>query len=311
MFTFSAFTVPAGSTITNVQVLYYDQKTASQGASWGARLRVGGSDRAVIDAHNPAKGTWTLRTATAATNPGTSAAWTVAEVNGTAGSNNLEQFGLVATDANPTCEVASIQLVVNYTEPVGHELPGGAEAGSYAITGTTAVLEAEIEIAVGEYALTGTAATLGRGYTLGVAAGSYVIWPEAAALRGNHLFADPGSYSIVGATSLLAFAVNVVAGSYAISGTDATLSHAVAGQTLAVDSGEYVLTGTDAALKATRIFTVDAGSYTHTGTAVTFRVTWIMPVDAGSYSISGQDATLIDSGGAVVQHLLACLGAGS
>jgi hypothetical protein len=116
-FTFSAFTVPAGSTITNVQVVYYDQKTASQGASWGAFLRVGGADRATNDAHNPANATWTLRTATYTTNPATSQAWTVDQVNGAAGSNNLEGFGVVATDASPTCEMASIQLVVNYTEP--------------------------------------------------------------------------------------------------------------------------------------------------------------------------------------------------
>lgn len=115
-FTFTAFDVEAGSTITNVQVVYYDQKTGSQGASWGAFLRVNGADRATNDAHNPANVTWTLRTATYATNPATSAAWTVDDVNGT-GSNPLQGFGTIATDASPTCELASIQLVVNYTIP--------------------------------------------------------------------------------------------------------------------------------------------------------------------------------------------------
>lgn len=113
-FTYSAFTVPAGATIDSVQVLYYDRKTASQADSWGAFLRVGGVDRATNDAHN-ASTTRTLRTATYTTNPATSTAWTRDEVNGTAGSNNLEGFGVVATDANPSLELSSIQLVVNYT----------------------------------------------------------------------------------------------------------------------------------------------------------------------------------------------------
>lgn len=115
-FTYSAFDVPAGSAITNVQVLYYDQKSASQASSWGAFLSVNGADQATNDAHNPANGVWTLRTATYTQNPATSAAWTVADVNGT-GSNPLQGFGVVATDASPTCRLSSIQLVVNYDPP--------------------------------------------------------------------------------------------------------------------------------------------------------------------------------------------------
>jgi hypothetical protein len=60
-FSFVVFSVPAGSTITNVQVVYYDQKTASQGASWGAFLRIDGVDYATNDAHNPSNGSWVLR----------------------------------------------------------------------------------------------------------------------------------------------------------------------------------------------------------------------------------------------------------
>lgn len=142
-FTFTAFDVPTGSVITNVQVLYYDQKTGSQAASWGAFLRVNATDRATNDAHNPANASWTLRTATYTQNPATSAAWTVADVNGT-GSNPLQGFGTIATDASPTCELASIQLVVNYSPPSDGTLTQTLDdvtrslAGTVDVVGTTA-----------------------------------------------------------------------------------------------------------------------------------------------------------------------------
>ena len=116
LFGYLVFSAPVGATIQSVQVVYYDQKTGGPAASWGAFLRVNGAEQAVIDAHNPANGTWTLRTATMTTNPVTGQAWTVDQVNGV-GSNALDAFGLIATDASPTIEVASIQLLVNYLEP--------------------------------------------------------------------------------------------------------------------------------------------------------------------------------------------------
>lgn len=115
-FTFSAFTVPAGATVNSVQVLYYDQKTAPQGASWGAYLLVDNADQATNDAHNPANGVWTLRTATYTENPATGLPWTVDDVNTVGTASPLEAFGIIATDANPTCELASIQILVDYTE---------------------------------------------------------------------------------------------------------------------------------------------------------------------------------------------------
>lgn len=241
-FTFSAFTVPAGSYIQSVQVIYYDQKTASQAASWGARLRVNGTDRAVMDAHNPANGVWTLRTATATTNPATGSAWTVNDVNGT-GTNPLQEFGLVATDASPTCRVSSIQLVVNYIEPLA------ADSGSYSISGTAATLRRGFTIAAasGSYSVTGTAASLEYGRVFSCAAGNYTVSGQNVSLNYWGLGVDIGSYSIIGSTSRNDYGVLALAGSYGLTGTAASLL--ASPKILVAASGSFVLTGTAAGLR--------------------------------------------------------------
>lgn len=114
-FGFTAFSVPAGSTITSVAVIYYDQKSAAQGAAAAGRLKVGGSYYNA-STHNPANGTWTLRTDTWTQNPDTSANWSVDQVNGSGG-NALQAFGFFSSDANPTIRFSSVIVRVTYTPP--------------------------------------------------------------------------------------------------------------------------------------------------------------------------------------------------
>jgi len=116
-FGYGAFTVPAGSTITQVDAIYYDQKSAAQACNIGGRLKVGGSYFNATT-HNPANGVWTLRTDTWTTNPKSAVAWTVDDVNGV-GTNNLQAFGWVSTDANPTIRLSSVIVQVTYTLPAG------------------------------------------------------------------------------------------------------------------------------------------------------------------------------------------------
>ncbi len=114
-FGFSAFAIPAGSTIAQVDVIYYDQKTATQACNIGGRLKVGGNYYNATT-HNPANGTWTLRTDTWTTNPKSTAAWTVTDING-GGANDLQAFGWVSTDASPTIRLSSVIVQVTYTLP--------------------------------------------------------------------------------------------------------------------------------------------------------------------------------------------------
>ncbi len=118
-FGFSAFSLPAGSSITNVQVIYYDQKTASQASAAAGRLKVGGNYYNAAT-HNPANGTWTLRTDTWTQNPKSAANWTVDDVNGV-GSNTLQAFGFYSSDASPTIRFSSVIVQVTYSLSSGRK----------------------------------------------------------------------------------------------------------------------------------------------------------------------------------------------
>jgi hypothetical protein len=122
-----AFSIPSGSTDISVQVIYYDQKTASQTSAARSMLRVD-IGTYFSATHNPANGVWTLRTDNWATNPATSAAWTVDDVNGV-GSSALLGFGLGATDASPTIRFSSAIVQVTYTPPP----PPGGKKRHYSI----------------------------------------------------------------------------------------------------------------------------------------------------------------------------------
>lgn len=114
---YSALSIPAGSTITKVEVLYYDYKNGSLAAALAGALQVGGT---IYNAsyHDPANGSRTQRTDTWTTNPATGAAWTVNDVNGS-GANPLQAFGVRSNDANPTVTISSIQLLITYTPSSG------------------------------------------------------------------------------------------------------------------------------------------------------------------------------------------------
>lgn len=122
-FGFSAFSIPSTASSISVQVDYYDQKSASQSCNIGGRLKVNGSYYNATT-HNPANGTWTQRTDTWATNPNTSAAWTVNDVN-----SNLQAFGWNSTDANPTILLSSIQVTVTYINVYTYSGTGGITTG--------------------------------------------------------------------------------------------------------------------------------------------------------------------------------------
>ncbi len=115
VFGFSAFTVPTNSVINHVRVRWYGNKTTTSTVSISTRLRVNSTLYSKGTITNIANTTPTLYTETWTTNPNTSSAWTVNDVNGS-GSNPLQNFGWVATDANPAIRLYSIEIEVDYTE---------------------------------------------------------------------------------------------------------------------------------------------------------------------------------------------------
>lgn len=113
---FSAFTIPAGSTITQLQYrsvfkILSDldpSKTATQ------RITVGGTG--YNGTVHTLTTTWTTYTSTWATNPKTSAAWTVDDINGS-GANPLQNFGFALNGTSDLFSETARELIVTYTPP--------------------------------------------------------------------------------------------------------------------------------------------------------------------------------------------------
>jgi hypothetical protein len=123
---------------------------------------------------------------------------------------------------------AGSYAVTGTTASLEHGRVVGADAGSYAVTGSTASLEydRQVEAGAGSYAVTGTTASLEHGRQLVPDAGSYAVSGTAAGLSvGIQVAAASGSYAVNGTAASLEYGREVTAGagSYAVSGTDVTL----------------------------------------------------------------------------------------
>lgn len=105
--------------------------------------------------------------------------------------------------------------------------------------------------------------------------------------------ADAGSYAITGtaATLKLGRKVAAAAGSYTTTGSAATLKRAFL---LSASAGSYAVSGTDAAVSITaKVVAAGAGSYAVTGSAAGLSITAkVLEASAGSYAVTGADASL-------------------
>lgn len=111
-FGITAFSITSAS-VTSITNNYYMDKVGGASASGGSCLYI--DSTYYCQEHEPVNGTMTLTTDTWTTNPCTTAAWTEAEVEGTAGSCNLQGIGLSANDVAPDVEFASLRATVTYT----------------------------------------------------------------------------------------------------------------------------------------------------------------------------------------------------
>jgi hypothetical protein len=110
-------------------------------------------------------------------------------------------------------------------------------------------------------------------------------------LTNYDLDVDSGSYAITGTAATLKYGhlVSASSGTYAMTGTAATLLHA---HTLTASAGSYTVSGTAATLSKAVPLSASAGSYTVTGTAATLLNTHIISAASGSYTETGTAATL-------------------
>lgn len=116
LFTFPAFSIPAGSTGIQVQVFERYGEASSGNNNIRTALQAGGTVYNTTDGGLNPSGVGE-RTYTFTQNPKTAAAWTVADVNGS-GANALQQFGVATSDSNPNIRALKLQCTVVYTAPV-------------------------------------------------------------------------------------------------------------------------------------------------------------------------------------------------
>jgi len=116
LFTFSPFSVPAGSTITDLTI-YFRARDVGRPRSNNIRssLNIGGTYYHTVSTSENPGGNFTTYSYAYTTNPATGAAWTVADINGT-GANPLQEFGVYSTDLNPDIRVSMVYAQVNYAQ---------------------------------------------------------------------------------------------------------------------------------------------------------------------------------------------------
>lgn len=294
MLGYSAFSVPAGSTITQVLMRCYSYRNGSQTSNQKFVIQVGGVVYDNQSAMTPPNGLAliSLQERFWTTNPATSAAWTVAQVNGTDATNPLQYFGWKSTDASPTVAIASIQFEVTYTLPT-YSLT--AAQGTYTRTGQATSLRFNRRLisAQGTYARTGQNANLLFNRRLISAQGTYSRTGQAVSLRQNRrLISAQGTYTRTGQTTLLRYHRRLLAvqGSYSRAGQVANL---LLNRRLIAGQGTFTRTGQNVSLRFNRRLSAAQGSYSRTGQNVNLLQNRRLIAGQGSFSRTGQNANLL------------------
>jgi len=122
-FTYPAFSIPTGSTSISLNVVFRFRSATVQNANNGdARIKVGGTYYASSTSiPNKSNGAILAITNTWPSNPKSASSWTVAEINGTDGTNPLQAFGVGGTDFNPDVNFYDVWAYVTYTPPVEYD----------------------------------------------------------------------------------------------------------------------------------------------------------------------------------------------
>lgn len=117
-FTFPAQSIPAGSTDISVKIYYRAYEPSGGTNNIRAAIKVNGTLYGTTDSgvNPPTIFGIVTESYTFVTNPNTSAAWTVDDVNST-GASPLQQFGINSSDASPLFYLTQCYMEVTYTAP--------------------------------------------------------------------------------------------------------------------------------------------------------------------------------------------------
>lgn len=119
LFGYPAFNVPTGSTINDLTIYYRHYRSGTSSSNIRSALRVGGTNYNTTDPGvTPTNGSWNTASYSWTQNPKTSAAWTAEQINGTAGTNQLQEWGVYAGTITTNPRVTQVYAIVNYEQPV-------------------------------------------------------------------------------------------------------------------------------------------------------------------------------------------------
>ena len=114
LFSFSAFSIPAGAIITNLTVTVVARDVTSGKNAVQPAISVNGTNYLTTSTSTEVPTAYTAISYAYTTNPLTPAAWTVADINGT-GTRPLQGFGVSSADASPAFRITQVYATVNYT----------------------------------------------------------------------------------------------------------------------------------------------------------------------------------------------------
>jgi hypothetical protein len=238
LFTYPAFSVPAGAAISRVSVFYRHKQTGNGGNNIASALKIGGSYYDTIDPGiNTTKNVWNNRTYDYPTNPKTGVAWTADDVNGV-GANGLQQFGLYSNDVSPNPYCTAVYIEVAYTQSysVGLSLASAAGLADNQILGVFQSLSLPGAAAIAESSVLALASALSLTSGTGLAEAPIAALlggaglPGAAASSEQAILAALESLGLPVASGISAAALLEILKSIALSGSGAleTLSSLIA-----------------------------------------------------------------------------------
>jgi hypothetical protein len=173
-----------------------------------------------------------------------------------------------------------------------------AEQGSYSVTGQDATSSRNYVLAAnfGAYALAGKAGILSAS---AASAGDPAPLPHLGLLLGpastRTLTADAGIYSITGSDALADFELDSDQGTYTLTGQDAALRKTTI---MSCAAGSYAISGQDATFvigSTARVMSADYGAYAITGSNATLTPAFKISAGQGFYALLGQAASLVYS----------------
>ncbi len=195
-FTYTNFTLPAGSIVSNLTIYYRAGNVSTATCNIRATVETGTTYWDTIDAgvDPPDSPNFTTYSYAFTTNPSTGVAWTYDEINNadTNTSQRLVAFGTSSNDLNPNVRVTQVYATVNYIAPTQYD----QVYGTFAITDPAATSNIT-KVEIGYEAYSDTSSKTSNFYTSSNGGSSWNAIHTSSAWPTS----DPGTYTYINVTA--------------------------------------------------------------------------------------------------------------